>query len=110
MQQVLAQQSYKQVLNNCVSTLDPKLTLGGLKDRECRFYDSKMRPLLMVYENPDTSASPGDIRVIFKNGDVCGIEEYLIGDYALIQFKVHLHPEVEHESDLSPDLELEVVE
>uniref|UniRef100_A0A1X7TDJ5 Uncharacterized protein n=1 Tax=Amphimedon queenslandica TaxID=400682 RepID=A0A1X7TDJ5_AMPQE len=69
MQQVLAQQSYKQVLNNCVSTLDPKLTLGGLKDRECRFYDSKMRPLLMVYENPDTSASPGDIRVIFKNGD-----------------------------------------
>ena len=31
MQQVLAQQSYKQVLNNCVSTLDPKLSLGGLK-------------------------------------------------------------------------------
>lgn len=31
MQQVLGQQSYKQVLNNCVSTLDPKLRLGALK-------------------------------------------------------------------------------
>ncbi|XP_019860157.1 PREDICTED: phosphatidylinositol 4,5-bisphosphate 3-kinase catalytic subunit beta isoform-like [Amphimedon queenslandica] len=77
MQQVLAQQSYKQVLNNCVSTLDPKLTLGGLKDQECRFYDSKMRPLLMVYENPDPSASPSDIRVIFKNGDGKGLCFYL---------------------------------
>lgn len=31
MQQVLGQHSYKQVLNNCVSTLDPKLRLGALK-------------------------------------------------------------------------------
>lgn len=39
------------------------------RDKDCRFYDSKMRPLLMVYESPDPSASPSDIRVIFKNGD-----------------------------------------
>ena len=28
-----------------------------------------MRPLLMVYGNPDPSVTPQDVRVIFKNGD-----------------------------------------
>ena len=28
-----------------------------------------MRPLLMVYDNPDPSSVPQDVRVIFKNGD-----------------------------------------
>ena len=37
--------------------------------QECRFYDSKMRPLLLVYENPDPSALLQDIHIIFKNGD-----------------------------------------
>ena len=36
---------------------------------ECRFYDSKMRPLLLVYENPDPSALLQDVHIIFKNGD-----------------------------------------
>ena len=36
---------------------------------ECRFFDSKMRPLLLVFKNPDTSAEHKDIRIIFKNGD-----------------------------------------
>ena len=45
------------------------MSLSSIRDKECRFYDSKMRPLQMVYENPDPSAVPNDIRVIFKNGD-----------------------------------------
>jgi phosphatidylinositol-4,5-bisphosphate 3-kinase len=69
MQQLLAQYGYQQVINNCVSTLNPKLKLGNVKEKECRFYDSKMRPLQMAYCNPDPSVSPSDIRVIFKNGD-----------------------------------------
>ena len=36
---------------------------------ECRFYDSKMRPLLLVYENPDPSALLQDVHIIFKSGD-----------------------------------------
>ena len=45
------------------------VSLSLLRDKECRFYDSKMRPLLMVYGNPDPSVTPQDVRVIFKNGD-----------------------------------------
>ena len=83
MLQLLSQLGYKLVLSDCISTLNPKLRLGGIRycscschllpvylwcrDKECRFYDSKMRPLLMVYENPDPSGA--DIKVIFKNGD-----------------------------------------
>ena len=37
--------------------------------QECRFYDSKMRPLLLVYKNPDPSALLQDVHIIFKNGD-----------------------------------------
>ena len=33
----------------------------------CKFMDSKMRPLWMVFENVDELAD--DIRILFKNGD-----------------------------------------
>ena len=36
---------------------------------ECRFFDSKMRPLLLVYDNPDQSAVLQDVMIMFKNGD-----------------------------------------
>ena len=36
---------------------------------ECKFYDSKLRPLLLVYDNPDPSAVLQDVRIMFKHGD-----------------------------------------
>ena len=41
----------------------------SLRVQECRFYDFKMRPLLLVYENPDPSALLQDMHIIFKSGD-----------------------------------------
>ena len=40
-----------------------------MKVPECKFYDSKMRPLLLVYENPDTHSVTKDVRIMFKHGD-----------------------------------------
>ncbi len=36
---------------------------------ECKFYDSKMHPLLLAYDNPDQSAVLQDVRIMFKHGD-----------------------------------------
>ena len=36
---------------------------------ECKFYDSKMRPLLLVYDNPDILSVLKDVRIMFKHGD-----------------------------------------
>ena len=36
---------------------------------KCRFFDSKIWPLLLVFDNPDPSAIMHDVRIIFKNGD-----------------------------------------
>ena len=43
--------------------------LGGLRFSECKFFDSKMRPLLMVFDNPDIHSLLKDVRIMFKNGD-----------------------------------------
>lgn len=40
-----------------------------MRVQECRFYDSKMRPLLLVYDNPDTLSVLKDVRIMFKHGD-----------------------------------------
>lgn len=69
MRDVLSSGPYKQIMCNAVSTLNPKFKLGEMKVPECRFFDSKMRPLLLVYENPDPSAQLKDIRIMFKKGD-----------------------------------------
>jgi hypothetical protein len=43
--------------------------LGDMRVSECKFYDSKMRPLLLVYDNPDTLSVLKDVRIMFKHGD-----------------------------------------
>jgi len=43
--------------------------LGDMRVSECKFYDSKMRPLLLVYDNPDVLAVLKDVRIMFKHGD-----------------------------------------
>ena len=52
--------------NMCIMCIVTKLPF---RVAECRFFDSKMRPLLLVFKNPDTSAEHKDVRIIFKNGD-----------------------------------------
>lgn len=69
MRDLLSQVQYRQVMCHGSSTLNPKLRLGDLRVNECRFYDSKMRPLLLVFDNPDQSAVLQDVRIMFKNGD-----------------------------------------
>ena len=54
---------------NGISILNPKLRLGEMRVSECRFFDSKMRPLLLVFDNPDRSAVLQDVMIMFKNGD-----------------------------------------
>ena len=39
----------------------------NLRVDKCKFMDSKMRPLWMVFQNVDELAD--DIRILFKNGD-----------------------------------------
>jgi len=69
MRELLSQGAYRQVMCNCVSILNPGVRMGEMRVSECRFFDSKMRPLLLVFENPDPSAIVPDIHIIFKNGD-----------------------------------------
>eukprot|EP00731_Ephydatia_muelleri_P014562 Em0008g282a len=69
MRDLLSEQRYRETMCDRISTLNPKLRLGDITVAECRFFDSKMRPLLLVFKNPDTSAEHKDIRIIFKNGD-----------------------------------------
>ena len=45
------------------------IRLGDMRVSECKFYDSKMRPLLLVYDNPDTLSVLKDVRIMFKHGD-----------------------------------------
>lgn len=40
-----------------------------MRVQECKFYDSKMRPLLLVYDNPDTLSVLKDVWIMFKHGD-----------------------------------------
>lgn len=67
MQDILRQKFYQETLSHCINPLDPVYKLGSLKTGKCKFMDSKMKPLWLVYANADPSA--GDIFLIFKNGD-----------------------------------------
>lgn len=86
MRLLLHEPDYRQVMCNCVAVLNPKFRysvksmkchcdqfcycrLGDMKVPECKFYDSKMRPLLLVYENPDPHSVTKDVRIMFKHGD-----------------------------------------
>ncbi|KAJ6220646.1 hypothetical protein RDWZM_006458 [Blomia tropicalis] len=67
MQDMLMQKYYMDTLHSWISPLNPLCKLGKLKISKCRFMDSKMKPLWLVFENPDSSA--GDVYMIFKCGD-----------------------------------------
>uniref|UniRef100_A0A673AYQ9 phosphatidylinositol-4,5-bisphosphate 3-kinase n=1 Tax=Sphaeramia orbicularis TaxID=375764 RepID=A0A673AYQ9_9TELE len=64
----LRQSGYSETLSDLHSPLNPNILLSGIKyDDPCRYMDSKMKPLWIVYNN---KLLGGDTRgIIFKNGD-----------------------------------------
>lgn len=67
MQEILEQKFYQETFTNVINPLNPIFKFGRLKIKKCKFMDSKMKPLWLVFENYDSDA--GDIYLIFKNGD-----------------------------------------
>ncbi|XP_065176663.1 phosphatidylinositol 4,5-bisphosphate 3-kinase catalytic subunit alpha isoform-like [Sycon ciliatum] len=67
MQETLETPQYQEALSNLVSPLSPSYRLHSLKLDKCKFMDSKMKPLWLVYKNADEDGA--DVYQIFKNGD-----------------------------------------
>lgn len=64
----LINQSYYQLsFTDLINPLDPKFHLGKIKTEKCRFMDSKMKPLWLVFTNEDLGSS--DNVIMFKFGD-----------------------------------------
>ena len=67
MQDIIGQKYYQEALLNIINPLNPVYKLGSIRISKCKFMDSKMKPLWLVFKNEDEDAS--DIYLIFKNGD-----------------------------------------
>ncbi|RXN00530.1 Phosphatidylinositol 4,5-bisphosphate 3-kinase catalytic subunit beta isoform [Acipenser ruthenus] len=63
----LKQSAYTETLSNLQSPLNPSVILSGLNVEKCRFMDSKMKPLWIVYENKLLGGE--SLGIIIKNGD-----------------------------------------
>ncbi|KAG7268822.1 hypothetical protein CRUP_003706 [Coryphaenoides rupestris] len=65
----LRQSGYSDTLSDLNSPLNPSIQLSGINVERCRYMDSKMKPLWIVYHN---KLLRGDsLGIIFKNGDAC---------------------------------------
>ncbi|KAH0623997.1 hypothetical protein JD844_007246 [Phrynosoma platyrhinos] len=63
----LKQRAYKEALSGLQSPLNPSVLLSELHVEKCKYMDSKMKPLWIVYNN---KVFGGDfVGIIFKNGD-----------------------------------------
>uniref|UniRef100_A0A8C5CCN8 Phosphatidylinositol-4,5-bisphosphate 3-kinase catalytic subunit beta n=1 Tax=Gadus morhua TaxID=8049 RepID=A0A8C5CCN8_GADMO len=63
----LRQSGYSETLSDLNSPLNPSIQLSGINVERCRYMDSKMKPLWIVYHN---KLLRGDsLGIIFKNGD-----------------------------------------
>ncbi|KAI7800973.1 phosphatidylinositol 4,5-bisphosphate 3-kinase catalytic subunit beta isoform isoform X4 [Triplophysa rosa] len=63
----LRQTGFIETLSDLQSPLDPSVLLAGVGVEKCRYMDSKMKPLWIVYNN---KLLDGDtLGIIFKNGD-----------------------------------------
>uniref|UniRef100_A0A3B4TX45 phosphatidylinositol-4,5-bisphosphate 3-kinase n=1 Tax=Seriola dumerili TaxID=41447 RepID=A0A3B4TX45_SERDU len=63
----IKQDSYVEALSDLMSPLNPSIILSEICADKCRFMDSKMKPLWLMYKNHWTQ---GDmVGIIFKNGD-----------------------------------------
>ncbi|KAL7842566.1 hypothetical protein SRHO_G00242550 [Serrasalmus rhombeus] len=67
MMKCLRQTGFIETLSDLHSPLNPHVLLGGVNVEKCRYMDSKMKPLWIVYHN---KLLVGDtLGIIFKNGD-----------------------------------------
>ncbi|KAJ6669307.1 hypothetical protein lerEdw1_008116 [Lerista edwardsae] len=67
MQTCLKQRGYRDALSDLQSPLNPSVLLSELYVEKCKYMDSKMKPLWIVYNN---KVFGGDlVGIIFKNGD-----------------------------------------
>ncbi|XP_028663734.1 phosphatidylinositol 4,5-bisphosphate 3-kinase catalytic subunit delta isoform isoform X1 [Erpetoichthys calabaricus] len=66
MQFYMKQDAYLEALKDLLNPLNPNLILSDLCVEKCKFMDSKMKPLWLVYND---SFQSGSIGIIFKNGD-----------------------------------------
>uniref|UniRef100_A0A667WCE5 phosphatidylinositol-4,5-bisphosphate 3-kinase n=1 Tax=Myripristis murdjan TaxID=586833 RepID=A0A667WCE5_9TELE len=63
----IRQESYLEALSDLLSPLNPSIILSEICADKCRFMDSKMKPLWLMYKNQWVQ---GDmVGIIFKNGD-----------------------------------------
>nr|XP_006130827.1 phosphatidylinositol 4,5-bisphosphate 3-kinase catalytic subunit beta isoform isoform X3 [Pelodiscus sinensis] len=63
----LKQNAYREALSDLQSPLNPSVILSELYVEKCKYMDSKMKPLWIVYNN---KMFGGDlVGIIFKNGD-----------------------------------------
>lgn len=67
MRESMAKETFRATFRNLCSPLDPCHVFSHIKPEKCRFMDSKMKPLWLVFENSDSAAE--DIAIIFKYGD-----------------------------------------
>uniref|UniRef100_A0AAQ4QY37 phosphatidylinositol-4,5-bisphosphate 3-kinase n=1 Tax=Gasterosteus aculeatus aculeatus TaxID=481459 RepID=A0AAQ4QY37_GASAC len=62
----IRQESYLEALSDLLSPLNPSISLADICADKCRFMNSKMKPLWLMYN----SGAQGDtVGIIFKNGD-----------------------------------------
>ncbi|XP_056329226.1 phosphatidylinositol 4,5-bisphosphate 3-kinase catalytic subunit beta isoform [Danio aesculapii] len=67
MMSCLRQTGFIETLSDLHSPLDPNILLAGVSVEKCKYMDSKMKPLWIVYNN---KLLGGDtVGIIFKNGD-----------------------------------------
>ncbi|KAH8381475.1 hypothetical protein KR093_005397 [Drosophila rubida] len=67
LQKFLQNEHNNGVFQNIKNPLNPSFRCSRVTPDKCKVMDSKMRPLLVVFENVDQTAS--DVYIIFKNGD-----------------------------------------
>uniref|UniRef100_A0A669F7K2 phosphatidylinositol-4,5-bisphosphate 3-kinase n=1 Tax=Oreochromis niloticus TaxID=8128 RepID=A0A669F7K2_ORENI len=63
----LRQSGYSETLSDLHSPLNPSVLLSDINVEKCRYMDSKMKPLWIVYNNKLLSGDT--LGIIFKNGD-----------------------------------------
>ncbi|GAB1606097.1 phosphatidylinositol 4,5-bisphosphate 3-kinase catalytic subunit beta isoform-like isoform X2 [Argonauta hians] len=66
---VLSQKAYKEALNELHSPLNPLWKMDKLIIEECKFLDSKKRPVWLVWHNEERSRTNEKFSIIYKNGD-----------------------------------------
>ncbi|XP_029643424.1 phosphatidylinositol 4,5-bisphosphate 3-kinase catalytic subunit beta isoform isoform X2 [Octopus sinensis] len=66
---VLSQKAYTEALNELHSPLNPLWKMNKLIIDECKFLDSKKRPVWLVWRNEEAYQSNEKFSIIYKNGD-----------------------------------------